>query len=147
MTVTTTDNEHDFAFSDIAKCLFHLSIQLQSSCSPAAGMFLSYESLPSLYSHNYNKGLFLVKAIAFLTGHSVARYIRLLTPLIPLTRFTALHFATLAQSIHGLAHSLRSLPRGTVEILECVFTLLSRFTGTNAFLALTRNTPEFSLDR
>ena len=58
MTVTTTDNEHDFAFSDIAKCLFHLSIQLQSSCSPAAGMFLSYESLPSLYSHNYNKGLF-----------------------------------------------------------------------------------------
>ena len=28
MTVTTIDNEHDFAFSDIAKCLFHLSVQL-----------------------------------------------------------------------------------------------------------------------
>ena len=45
------------------------------------------------------------------------------------------------RSVHGLAHSLCSLPRGTVEILEYVFTLLSRFTGTNAFLALTRNTP------
>merc|ERR1712240_260825 len=45
------------------------------------------------------------------------------------------------RSVHGLAHSLRSLPRGTVEILEYVFTLISRFTGTNAFLALTRNTP------
>ena len=44
-------------------------------------------------------------------------------------------------SVHGLAHSLRSLPRGTVEILEYVFTLLSRLTVTNAFLALTRNTP------
>ena len=45
------------------------------------------------------------------------------------------------RSVHGLAHSLRSLSRGTVEILEYVFTLLSRFSGTNAFLALTRNTP------
>ena len=77
-------------------------------------------------------------------GHSVARYVLLLAPLTPLTRSAALRFATLttlARSVHGLAHSLRSLPRGTVEILECVFTLLSRFTGTNAFLALTRNTP------
>ena len=41
--------------------------------------------------------------------------------------------ASLARSIHGLAYSLRSLPRGTVEILEYVFKLLSRFTGTNAF--------------
>ena len=49
--------------------------------------------------------------------------------------------ASLARSVHGLAHSLCSLPRGTVENLEYVFTLLSRFTGTNAFLALTRNTP------
>ena len=31
--------------------------------------------------------------------------------------------ALLARSIHGLAHSLRSLPRGTVEIHEYVFTL------------------------
>ena len=49
--------------------------------------------------------------------------------------------ASLARYVQGLAHSLRSLPRGTVEILEDVFTLLLRFTGTNAFLALTRNTP------
>ena len=46
-----------------------------------------------------------------------------------------------ARSVHGLAHSLRSLPCGTVEILEYVFTLLSRFTGTNAFFIFTRNTP------
>ena len=36
-------------------------------------------------------------------------------------RFATL--ALLARSVHGLAHSLRSLPRGTVEILEYVFTL------------------------
>ena len=42
---------------------------------------------------------------------------------------------------HLVARYVRSLPRGTVEILEYVFTLLSRFTGRNAFLALTRNTP------
>ena len=68
----------------------------------------------------------------------------MLTPLTPLTRSAALRFATLAtlaRSVHGLAHSLRSLPRGTVENLEYVFILLSRFTETNAFLALTRNTP------
>ena len=49
--------------------------------------------------------------------------------------------ALLARSVHGLAHSLRSLPRGTVEILENVFTLLTRFTGTNVFSIFTRNTP------
>ena len=62
----------------------------------------------------------------FLTGNSVARYVRLLAPLTPLTRSEALRFAMLAllaRSVHGLAHSLRSLPRGTVEILEYVFTL------------------------
>ena len=53
----------------------------------------------------------------------------------------ALQRYTLLHSVHGLAHSLRSLPRGTVEILEKVFTLLSRFTGGNAFLVVTRNTP------
>ena len=31
--------------------------------------------------------------------------------------------ASLARSIHGLAHSLSSLPRGMVEIHESVFTL------------------------
>ena len=58
--------------------------------------------------------------------HSVARYVRSLAPLTPLTRSAALRFATLAslaRSVHRLAHSLRSLPRGTVEILEYVFTL------------------------
>ena len=72
------------------------------------------------------KGLFLVVTIAFLTGHSVARYVRSLAPLTSLTRSAALCFATLAslaRSVHGLAHSLRSLPRGTVEIHEYVFTL------------------------
>ena len=74
-------------------------------------------------------------------------YGRSLAPLTPLTRSAALRFATLAllaRSIYGLAHSLRLLPCGTVEILECVFILLSRFTETNAFLAFTRNTPLLS---
>ena len=54
------------------------------------------------------------------------------------------HSATLvllARSINGLAHSLCSLPCWTVEFFEHVFTLLSRFTGRNAFMALTRNPP------
>ena len=46
-----------------------------------------------------------------------------------LSRSAALRFATLASltllacSIHGLAYSLRSLPRGEVEILEGVHTV------------------------
>merc|ERR1711931_262406 len=63
-------------------------------------------------------------------------------------RSASLRFATLASlacSVHGLAHSLCSLPRGTVEILEYVFTLLSRFTGSNAFFIFTRNTPTITL--
>ena len=59
-----------------------------------------------------------------------------LAPLTPLTRSAALHFA----------HSLRSLPRGTVEILENVFTLLTRFTGRNAFFIFTRITPKEGFD-
>ena len=46
-----------------------------------------------------------------------------------------------ARSVHGLAHSLRSLPRGTVEIHESVFTLRTRSMGTNAIIVVTRNTP------
>ena len=89
-------------------------------------------------------GLFLVVAIAFLTGHSVGRYVRSLAPLTPLTRSAALRFATLAslaRSVHGLAHSLRSFPRGTVEIHESVFMLKSRTMGTNVIFVITRNTP------
>ena len=51
--------------------------------------------------------------------------------------------ASLARSVHGLAHSLRSLPRGTVDIHESVFTLKTRFTGTIEILVVTRNTPHF----
>ena len=53
----------------------------------------------------------------------------------------SLRFAMLACSIYGLAHSLRSLPRGTVEIHESVFTLWSQSTGTNVIFVVTRNTP------
>ena len=79
-----------------------------------------------------------------LTGHSVARYVRSLAPLTSLTRSAALRIAKLASlacSVHGLAHSLRSLPRGTVEIHESVFTLRTRLAGAYAFLVFTRNTP------
>ena len=40
----------------------------------------------------------------------------------------SLHSASLARFVHGLAHSLHSLPHGTVEIHEYVIMLLSRFT-------------------
>ena len=42
--------------------------------------------------------------------------------------------------VHVLAHSLHSLPRGIVEILEKVIKLWTPFTGMNALLAVTRNT-------
>ena len=48
--------------------------------------------------------------------------------------------------IHGLAHSLRSLPRGTVEIPESVFMLRSRSKETNAIVVVTRNTPSVHHD-
>ena len=54
-------------------------------------------------------------------GHLVARYVRSLAPLTPLTRYAALRSATLtslASSIHGLAHTRRSLPRGTVKFIN-----------------------------
>ena len=93
------------------------------------------------------KGCVSSQTTAFGTGHSVARYV---CSLAPLTYSAARRFAllaTLACSVHGLAHSLRSLPRGTIEILENVFTLLSRFMGTNAFLFFTRDTPfDFSME-
>merc|ERR1712168_399534 len=98
----------------------------------------------SFHRYLFSMGLLLVVTIAFLTGHSVTRYVRSLAPLTPLTRSAALRFATLAslaRSIHGLAHSLRSLPRGTVVIHESVFTLKTRYTGTNLFDVVTRNTP------
>ena len=91
-----------------------------------------------------NKGLFLLVTIAFWKGHSVARYVRSLAPLTPLTRSAALRFATLAslaRSVHELAHSLCSLPHGMVKIHESVFMLRSRSKGTNAFVVVTRNTP------
>ena len=71
-------------------------------------------------------GLLLLVTTAFLTGHSVALYVRSFAPLSPLTRSAVLRFATLtllAHSIHRLAHSLCPLPHGTVEIPEYVFTL------------------------
>ena len=84
--------------------------------------------------------MFLIRDIRVFNW-PLGRLLRSFAPTLTLlTRYAALRFTMLtllAHSVHGLAHSLRSLPRGTVEILEYVFTLLSRFTGTNAFLALT----------
>ena len=101
-------------------------------------------------------GTFLVRDNRVLNGplgrslRPLARYVRSLALLTPLTRYAALRFntlcfatlASLARSVQGLAHSLCSVPRGTVKILEYVFTLLSRFTGSNARFIFTRNTPE-----
>ena len=87
------------------------------------------------------KGAFLVKEDRVLKGplgSSLRSFARTAHSAHSLRNTT---LASLARSVHGLAHSLRSLPHGIVEILEYVFTLLSRSTRTNAFLALTRNTP------
>ena len=56
-------------------------------------------------------------------------------------RSASLHLLRSLAPCTGLLTHFAHIPRGTVEILEYVFTLLSRFTGTNAFMALTRNTP------
>ena len=81
-------------------------------------------------------------------GHLVACYLRSLASLTLLTRFAVLRFATLAlpaRSIHELAHSLCPLPRGMVEIHERVFTLKTRFAGTNAFLSSLQTRPRSSV--
>ena len=49
--------------------------------------------------------------------------------------------AWLARSVYRLAHSLHSLPRGTVEIHRYVFMLKTRFMRTIEILVFTRNTP------
>ena len=56
-------------------------------------------------------------------------------------RSALFRYAHFTCSIHGLAHSLCSLPRGTSEIFVYVLTLIARLTGTNAFFIFTRNTP------
>ena len=67
----------------------------------------SCDSLSPYDNFNF-EGAFLVKDDRVLKG--------------PLGR-SLRSFARTAHSIHGLAHSLRSLPRRTVEILDFVFTL------------------------
>ena len=65
------------------------------------------------------------QTIAFLTGHSVARYVRSLTLLTPLTHSAALRFATLAlftrsaalRSLHSLAPFLGSLTHFTHSLV------------------------------
>ena len=80
-------------------------------------------------------GMFLVKDNCVFNGplgRSLS-YVRSLAPLTPLIHLRSAPLASLTRHVHGLADSLRSLPRGTVEIPENVFTLWLRFTGTNAF--------------
>ena len=63
-------------------------------------------------------------------------------------RSAPLRFAPLssiARSIHGLTHSHHSLPRGTVEIREYVFTLKTSSTGTIDIFVISRNTPMISV--
>ena len=81
--------------------------------------------------------------ITFLTGHSVARYVRSLAPLTPHSCLAALRLVTLAlfdRSMHGIAHSISSLPCWTLEFHEYVFMLLLRSLGMNAIVVVTRNT-------
>ena len=71
----------------------------------------------------------------------LGRLLRLFARTAHLLRSAPLRYAHSTHSILGLAHSLRSLPRGTVEIHESVFMLRSRSKETNAIVVVTRNTP------
>lgn len=97
-----------------------------------------------IYKFKYSEGAFLVtddRVFNGPLGHSLRSFARTSHSAHSL-RSALLHYASgLTCSVHGLAHSLCSLPRGTVEIFEYMFTLWSRFTGTNAFFIFTRNTP------
>jgi len=53
-----------------------------------------------------------------------------------------LHFVVFLGGVSSKKDRVLKGPLGR-SLLEYVFTLLSRFKGTNAFLALTRNTPLF----
>ena len=74
----------------------------------------------SIWTRWYTQRAFLVKDDCVLKG-PLGRSLRFFARTAhSLTRSAALRFATLAllaRSVHGLAHSLRSLPGGTVEIL------------------------------
>ena len=88
------------------------------------------------------RGRFSSETIAFLISHLVARYVRLLAPLTPLTHYAALCFATLpslARSIHRLAHSLCSLV-GQWYSRMCSRCKRVQWEQTRYFI-FTRNTP------
>ena len=79
----------------------------KSSCVP---------SLQLTHSRS-RKLLFLLVKSAFVKGHLVARYVHSLASLTALTSSAALRFAMLglvACSVHRLAFSICSLPRGMV---------------------------------
>ena len=77
------------------------------------------------------EGLFPHETNAFCKGHSVVRSVSSLASHTPLIRSAAL------RSIHGLAHSLRSIPLGMVEISDNVFTLFTRYKRINAIVVVT----------
>ena len=116
-----------------AKCLTLISI------STAMSRNMSHQPLwaprPPI------KGAFLVKEDRVLKGplgSSLRSFARTAHSAHSLRNTT---LASLARSVHGLAHSHCSLPRRTVEILGNVFMLKPRSMGTNAFLIFTRNLP------
>ena len=76
------------------------------------------------HCHNLHSAHLFAKSSSSLVSCSL----RSLAPL-----RSASTLASLAHSVHRPAHSPRSVPRGTLEILEYVFTLRTRFTGRNAF--------------
>ena len=84
------------------------------------------------------KGAFLVKnTIAFLTGHSVARYVHSLAPLTLLTRAAALR--SLAPFTGSLTHFAHSLV-GQLKILN-MCSRCKRVSQEQTFFIFTRNTP------
>ena len=102
--------------------------------------FLSSQLASSIWS---TKAAFLVRVsetIAFLTGHSVACYVRSLAPLTPLTRYAALYLTTLASlactlftvSLTHFAHSLVGWLK-FMNMSSCCYRV--------SFVVVTRNAP------
>ena len=102
----------------------------------------SFKAKPRLGIHlNWIERAFLVRDNRVFNGQLGSRSFARTTHCAVLRFAPLASLYSLTHSVHGFAHSLRSLPRGTVEILEYVLKLGSRFTGTNAFFSFTRNTP------
>ena len=96
-----------FIYANVTNYIF-LRILLEKSC------------------FDFNRLSSVCRPFPTISRNSIACYVCSLVPLTLLTSAAALRFSTLAllaHSVYGLAHSLCSLRKVTVEILKCVHTV------------------------